>query len=41
LDDGRVANLFEQCALGYKVQVEAGQQPVIVVVGRDVIEALA
>jgi hypothetical protein len=31
LDDGRTANLLEQGALAYKVQITAGRHPVIVV----------
>jgi hypothetical protein len=32
LDDGRTANLLEQGARAYKVQITAGQHSVIVVV---------
>ena len=40
LDDGRTANLFEQGALAFKVEMKSGDHPVVVVVSRDLFEAL-
>jgi hypothetical protein len=40
LDDGTTANLFEQGALAFKVEMKSGDHPIVVVVNRDVFEAL-